>query len=68
MSTNWLLMIHFCRGFPNAPYPWMKACVLALAPEGSEYRSKILLGLNFYGYLQPAEGMRAGQEPIVAPK
>lgn len=55
-------------GFPNAPYPWMKACVLALAPEGSEYRSKILLGLNFYGYLQPAEGMRAGQEPIVAPK
>ncbi|XP_072032262.1 chitinase domain-containing protein 1-like [Amphiura filiformis] len=55
-------------GYPNAPYPWVKACILELAPDGSEYRSKILLGLNFYGYLQPPDGIEAHQEPVVASK
>ena len=59
--------LQYFSGFANAPYSWMKSCILELAPEGSEeYRAKILLGLNFYGYLQPPEGMKAHQEPVVA--
>lgn len=38
------------RPGPNSPLPWMKQCVTVLDPAGtSPYRSKILLGLNFYG-------------------
>ncbi|XP_063145376.1 chitinase domain-containing protein 1 [Candoia aspera] len=33
---------------PNAPLPWVQACVEMLDPE-SKWRKKILLGLNFYG-------------------
>lgn len=35
---------------PNSPLDWVETCVLSLAPELSPDRSKILLGLNFYGY------------------
>lgn len=37
------------RPGPNAPLQWMKDCVLLLSPEKGKQRSKILLGLNFYG-------------------
>ncbi|KAM7429736.1 Chitinase domain-containing protein 1 [Porites harrisoni] len=37
------------RPGPNAPLEWMKDCVLTLSPEKGKQRSKILLGLNFYG-------------------
>ncbi|KAL5015362.1 hypothetical protein ScPMuIL_009632 [Solemya velum] len=49
------------RPGPNSPILWVKQCVEMLAPKGSEYRKKILLGLNFYGndYV-PGRG-----EPIV---
>ncbi|KAM3854944.1 chitinase domain-containing protein 1 isoform 2-T7 [Vipera latastei] len=33
---------------PNAPLPWVQACIQMLDPE-SKWRKKILLGLNFYG-------------------
>ncbi|KAK6626443.1 hypothetical protein RUM44_008916 [Polyplax serrata] len=38
------------RPGPNSPINWVKKCVLSLVPdETAEKRSKILLGLNFYG-------------------
>ncbi|XP_041361503.1 chitinase domain-containing protein 1-like [Gigantopelta aegis] len=36
------------RQGPNSPIMWMRNCVEILAPKPT-YRSKILLGLNFYG-------------------
>ncbi|XP_077451716.1 chitinase domain-containing protein 1 [Stigmatopora argus] len=33
---------------PNSPLPWLKECILQLAPS-TEWRSKILLGVNLYG-------------------
>ncbi|KAG7262667.1 hypothetical protein CRUP_012546 [Coryphaenoides rupestris] len=33
---------------PSAPLPWIKECVLQLAPS-SQWRQKILLGLSMYG-------------------
>ncbi|XP_067835753.1 chitinase domain-containing protein 1 [Heptranchias perlo] len=36
------------RPGPNSPIPWIEACVQLLDPEAN-WRSKILLGLNFYG-------------------
>uniref|UniRef100_A0A4W6DUN0 Chitinase domain-containing protein 1 n=1 Tax=Lates calcarifer TaxID=8187 RepID=A0A4W6DUN0_LATCA len=33
---------------PSAPLPWVRDCVLQLAPN-SQWRQKILLGLNLYG-------------------
>ncbi|XP_065827040.1 chitinase domain-containing protein 1-like [Oscarella lobularis] len=35
---------------PNAPINWMRGCVEMLVPEPGPDRSKLLLGLNFYGY------------------
>ncbi len=35
---------------PNSPLDWVEDYVLSLAPQYAEERSKILLGLNFYGY------------------
>ena len=35
---------------PVAPVDWVRDCVESLAPEKSQKRQKILLGLNFYGY------------------
>nr|XP_042718118.1 chitinase domain-containing protein 1 isoform X3 [Chrysemys picta bellii] len=47
---------------PNSPLPWVRACVQVLDPE-SKWRSKILLGLNFYGMDYSALG--ASGEPIL---
>uniref|UniRef100_A0A7M4FBK6 Chitinase domain-containing protein 1 n=1 Tax=Crocodylus porosus TaxID=8502 RepID=A0A7M4FBK6_CROPO len=49
------------RPGPNSPLPWVRACVQMLDPE-SKWRSKILLGLNFYGMDYSALG--ASGEPI----
>lgn len=39
------------RPGPNSPLTWIQNCVERLVPESSDpLRSKILLGLNFYGY------------------
>ncbi|KAL7062113.1 hypothetical protein AAHC03_0606 [Spirometra sp. Aus1] len=37
---------------PNSPIKWVRECVELLVPSGSnsDLRSKILVGLNFYGY------------------
>lgn len=40
---------------PNAPTSWMQKCVETIDPVG-DYRSKILLGLNFYGYSFSTQG------------
>uniref|UniRef100_A0A8D0GJ78 Chitinase domain-containing protein 1 n=1 Tax=Sphenodon punctatus TaxID=8508 RepID=A0A8D0GJ78_SPHPU len=50
------------RPGPNSPLPWVQACVQVLDPE-SRWRSKILLGLNFYGMDYSALG--ASGEPIL---
>ncbi|XP_051885061.1 chitinase domain-containing protein 1 [Pristis pectinata] len=36
------------RPGPNSPIPWIQACIQVLDPDAN-WRSKILLGLNFYG-------------------
>lgn len=36
------------RAGPSAPLPWVRDCVLQLAPS-AQWRQKILLGFNFYG-------------------
>ncbi|PSN40598.1 Chitinase domain-containing protein 1 [Blattella germanica] len=39
------------RPGPNSPLRWARSCVERLVPESNDpRRSKILLGLNFYGY------------------
>lgn len=53
-ALNWVdskscIYLKCCRPGPNAPLQWMKDCVLLLSPEKGKQRSKILLGLNFYG-------------------
>lgn len=35
---------------PNSPVEWVEDCVVSLVPDLSSSRSKILTGLNFYGY------------------
>ncbi|KAF4532061.1 hypothetical protein B566_EDAN016133 [Ephemera danica] len=38
------------RPGPSSPLPWIRSCVEQLVPDQSDpHRSKILLGLNFYG-------------------
>ena len=51
VSSNIYIVCDVCyyRPGPNAPLEWMKDCVLTLSPEKGKQRSKILLGLNFYG-------------------
>ncbi|KAB0376555.1 hypothetical protein FD755_010999 [Muntiacus reevesi] len=49
---------------PNAPLPWVQACVQVLDPK-SKWRSKILLGLNFYGMDYSAS--KDAREPIIGP-
>lgn len=46
---------------PSAPLPWVKACVEYLDPDAKN-RQKILLGLNFYGYMFSS----SGSSPILA--
>ncbi|GCB75038.1 hypothetical protein scyTo_0020874 [Scyliorhinus torazame] len=50
------------RPGPNSPIPWIRACVQKLDPDAN-WRSKILLGLNFYGMIYGTLGGTA--EPIV---
>uniref|UniRef100_A0A286XNK9 Chitinase domain-containing protein 1 n=2 Tax=Cavia porcellus TaxID=10141 RepID=A0A286XNK9_CAVPO len=47
---------------PNAPLSWVRACVQVLDPK-SRWRSKILLGLNFYGMDYAAS--KEAREPII---
>ncbi|XP_070534735.1 chitinase domain-containing protein 1-like [Ptychodera flava] len=47
------------RPGPNSPIGWVKACVQALVPEPGPKRQKILLGLNFYGYMFQGSYMEA---------
>uniref|UniRef100_A0A8D2IK53 Chitinase domain-containing protein 1 n=1 Tax=Urocitellus parryii TaxID=9999 RepID=A0A8D2IK53_UROPR len=47
---------------PNAPLSWVRACVQALDPK-SKWRSKILLGLNFYGMDYAAS--KDAREPVI---
>ncbi|XP_076863258.1 chitinase domain-containing protein 1 isoform X2 [Brachyhypopomus gauderio] len=49
------------RPGPSSPLPWMRECVLQLAPE-SKWRHKILLGLNLYGLDFSSHG---GGEPLL---
>ncbi|KAM6926857.1 chitinase domain-containing protein 1-like [Lycodopsis pacificus] len=48
------------RPGPNSPLPWVRDCVLQLAPN-TQWREKILLGLNLYGLDYASQGT----EPIV---
>lgn len=50
------------RPGPNAPLSWVRACVQVLDPK-SKWRSKILLGLNFYGMDYSAA--RDSREPVI---
>lgn len=47
------------RAGPSAPLPWVRDCVLQLAPS-SQWRHKIQLGLNLYGL-----DFGPGAEPIL---
>lgn len=50
---------------PNAPLSWVRACVQVLDPK-SMWRSKILLGLNFYGMDYAAS--KDAREPVTGPR
>ncbi|KAK6472905.1 chitinase domain-containing protein 1 [Huso huso] len=50
------------RPGPSSPVPWVRSCVQLLDPQ-SQWRSKILLGLNFYGMDFSAAG--GGMEPVL---
>lgn len=43
------------RPGPNSPIKWVRKCVEKLDPDGF-HRSKILLGLNFYGFDYTSQG------------
>ncbi|KAK0145115.1 Chitinase domain-containing protein 1 [Merluccius polli] len=45
---------------PSSPLPWIKECVLQLSPT-SQWREKILIGLNMYGM----HFSNQGAEPIM---
>ncbi|XP_026946333.1 chitinase domain-containing protein 1 isoform X3 [Sagmatias obliquidens] len=47
---------------PSAPLSWVRACVQVLDPK-SKWRSKILLGLNFYGMDYSAS--KDTREPVI---
>ncbi|KFO26405.1 chitinase domain-containing protein 1 [Fukomys damarensis] len=47
---------------PNAPLSWVHACVQVLDPK-SRWRSKIFLGLNFYGMDYAAS--KDAREPVI---
>ncbi|KAK8781467.1 hypothetical protein V5799_017194 [Amblyomma americanum] len=44
------------RPGPTSPVEWVRKCVELLAPEKDDKRTKILLGLNFYGYSYTSVG------------
>ncbi|XP_064194015.1 chitinase domain-containing protein 1 isoform X4 [Anguilla rostrata] len=49
------------RPGPCSPIPWVRECVLQLAPQ-TQWRHKILLGLNLYGMDFSSQG---GAEPLL---
>ncbi|ROI37075.1 Chitinase domain-containing protein 1 [Anabarilius grahami] len=49
------------RPGPSAPLPWVRECVLQLAPH-TQWRHKILLGINMYGLDFSSHG---GAEPLL---
>ncbi|XP_061101392.1 chitinase domain-containing protein 1 [Conger conger] len=49
------------RPGPSSPIPWVRECVLQLAPE-TRWREKILLGLNLYGMQFSSLG---GADPLM---
>ncbi|TNN86985.1 Chitinase domain-containing protein 1 [Liparis tanakae] len=55
---------------PSSPLPWVRDCVLQLAPN-AQWRQKILLGLNLYGLdfasqgAEPTLGGRVAQHPMI---
>ncbi|KAG9352580.1 hypothetical protein JZ751_020994 [Albula glossodonta] len=52
------------RPGPSSPLPWVRDCVLQLAPQ-TRWRHKILLGLNMYGLDFSGQG---GAEPLLGPR
>ncbi|XP_010769757.1 chitinase domain-containing protein 1 [Notothenia coriiceps] len=48
------------RAGPSSPLPWVRDCVLQLAPN-TQWRQKILLGLNMYGL----DFASQGTEPLL---
>ncbi|XP_016399027.1 chitinase domain-containing protein 1-like [Sinocyclocheilus rhinocerous] len=55
------VMLLCFRPGPSAPLPWVRECVLQLAPHG-QWRHKILLGINMYGLDFSSHG---GAEPLL---
>uniref|UniRef100_A0A3Q3L2N3 Chitinase domain-containing protein 1 n=1 Tax=Mastacembelus armatus TaxID=205130 RepID=A0A3Q3L2N3_9TELE len=51
------------RPGPSSPLPWVRDCVLQLAPN-TQWRQKILLGLNLYGL----DFANQGAEPVLGGK
>lgn len=49
------------RPGPSSPLPWVRECVLQLAPH-TQWRHKILLGINMYGLDFSSHG---GAEPLL---
>ncbi|KAI2648598.1 Chitinase domain-containing protein 1 [Labeo rohita] len=49
------------RPGPSSPLPWVRECVLQLAPQ-NQWRHKILLGINMYGLDFSSHG---GAEPLL---
>lgn len=54
------LFVFLASPGPSSPLPWVRDCVLQLAP-GAQWRQKILLGLNLYGL----DFTNQGPEPIL---
>lgn len=62
-SELWVMCVMFCffnSPGPSSPLPWVRDCVLQLAPN-AQWRQKILLGLNLYGL----DFATQGTEPIL---
>lgn len=42
---------------PTAPLHWVRECIDELLSGASEYKNKLLVGINFYGYDFGPSGM-----------
>lgn len=56
----WVVCCCCYRPGPSSPLPWVRDCVLQLAPN-SQWREKILLGFNLYGL----DFASQGTEPVL---
>ncbi|KFD48691.1 hypothetical protein M513_10402 [Trichuris suis] len=52
-------------GPPVAPLPWVRRCMTELAKASPSSSEKLLMGINFYGYLYDADKLSA--EAIIGP-